>query len=172
MPVGLIEGAYRGVGLGHEFLRHCQRSRMLVHVLDMTSEDPLHDLAAINQELRLFNAQLSAKPQVGQAGCSFGRAEEAEWRLQPGKSWGWATMRHRVRGFRATHTANPGDSTSCHTACCKSHSHMSCMRASPLQGGAHACRMLLHGLCRDSAGLRGCRLWAGQVQRHRGEPRR
>ena len=63
MP-GLIEGASRGVGLGHEFLRHVERTRVLVHVLDMTRDDPLADRALIDEELASFGHGLAEKPQV------------------------------------------------------------------------------------------------------------
>jgi GTPase len=63
MP-GLIEGASAGVGLGHEFLRHIERTRVLVHVLDMTREEPLADLALINAELAAFGHGLAEKPQL------------------------------------------------------------------------------------------------------------
>lgn len=61
---GLIEGAHQGVGLGHEFLRHVERTRMLIHLLDGAAEDPLQDLDDINEELRLFNPRLADKPQL------------------------------------------------------------------------------------------------------------
>jgi GTP-binding protein len=61
---GLMEGAHEGVGLGHEFLRHIERTRVLVHLLDGASPDPLGDFAAINQELELFNPALLDKPQI------------------------------------------------------------------------------------------------------------
>jgi GTPase len=61
---GLIEGAHMGVGLGHDFLRHIQRTRVLIHVLDGTAEDPLLDFAQINSELALFDPQLGKKLQV------------------------------------------------------------------------------------------------------------
>lgn len=63
MP-GLIEGASAGVGLGHEFLRHIERTRVLVHVLDMTRDDPMADRELINEELREFDPELAEKPQV------------------------------------------------------------------------------------------------------------
>src|SRR5690606_27433325 len=63
MP-GLIEGASAGVGLGHEFLRHIERTRVLVHVLDMTAEDPLANYRLINQELAEFGHGLAEKPQI------------------------------------------------------------------------------------------------------------
>lgn len=61
---GLIEGAHRGEGLGHDFLRHIQRTRVLIHLLDGTAEDPFLDLAQINSELALFDPALGEKPQV------------------------------------------------------------------------------------------------------------
>eukprot|EP00889_Picochlorum_renovo_P001589 jgi/Picre1/28619/NNA_004019.t1 len=61
---GLLEGAHSGVGLGHQFLRHCQRCKVLVHVIDGTSPDPLGDYDAIQTELSLFSPQLASKPQV------------------------------------------------------------------------------------------------------------
>jgi GTPase len=61
---GLIEGAHQGVGLGHDFLRHIQRTRVLIHLLDGLAADPLLDLAQINTELALFDADLAKKPQV------------------------------------------------------------------------------------------------------------
>jgi GTPase len=61
---GLIEGAHMGVGLGHDFLRHIQRTRVLIHMLDGMAEDPLLDFAQINSELALFDPALGDKPQV------------------------------------------------------------------------------------------------------------
>jgi len=61
---GLIEGAHQGAGLGHEFLRHIERTRVLIHLLDGASKDPLKDLDDISEELRLFNPQLASKPQL------------------------------------------------------------------------------------------------------------
>jgi GTP-binding protein len=61
---GLIEGAHAGAGLGHDFLRHVERTRVLIHLLDGASESPLEDLDSINEELALFNARLAAKPQL------------------------------------------------------------------------------------------------------------
>ena len=61
---GLIEGAHQGVGLGHDFLRHIQRTRVLIHLLDGMAEDPILDLAQINSELALFDPDLADKPQV------------------------------------------------------------------------------------------------------------
>jgi GTP-binding protein len=61
---GLIEGAHRGVGLGFDFLRHVQRTRVLIHLLDGMSDDPLADFSQINTELALFDEGLSRKPQI------------------------------------------------------------------------------------------------------------
>jgi GTP-binding protein len=61
---GLIEGAHMGIGLGHEFLRHIQRTSVLIHILDGLADDPLLDYAQINSELALFDPQLESKPQI------------------------------------------------------------------------------------------------------------
>ena len=61
---GLIEGAHQGVGLGHDFLRHIQRTRVLIHLLDGLAQDPLLDFAQINSELALFDPDLARKPQI------------------------------------------------------------------------------------------------------------
>ncbi len=61
---GLIEGAHQGVGLGHDFLRHIQRTRVLIHLLDGFAEDPVADFIQINAELSLFDPGLASKPQV------------------------------------------------------------------------------------------------------------
>ncbi len=61
---GLIEGAHAGAGLGLEFLRHVERTRLLIHLLDGASPDPAGDFAAINHELELYSAKLAARPQI------------------------------------------------------------------------------------------------------------
>lgn len=61
---GLIEGAHEGVGLGHSFLRHVQRCRVLIHVLDGISEDPVADYNQIMTELALYDENLLEKPQI------------------------------------------------------------------------------------------------------------
>jgi len=61
---GLIEGAAEGAGLGHDFLRHIQRTRVLIHMIDGLSEDPLADFSQINNELSLFDPKLGTKPQI------------------------------------------------------------------------------------------------------------
>jgi len=64
---GLIEGAHRGLGLGHQFLRHLERTKVLVHLVDISSttgRDPAEDLDTLRRELELFDAALAAKPQI------------------------------------------------------------------------------------------------------------
>jgi GTP-binding protein len=61
---GLIEGAHAGTGLGDSFLRHIQRTRVLIHLLDGLAEDPIADFAQINTELSLFDPDLAEKPQI------------------------------------------------------------------------------------------------------------
>ena len=64
---GLVEGASDGVGLGHDFLRHIDRCRLIVHVVDISASerpDPLGDLLLINRELAAFSETLAAKPQI------------------------------------------------------------------------------------------------------------
>lgn len=64
---GLIEGAHEGVGLGHEFLRHIERTKLMVHVVDVSGaegRDPLEDFDTINSELKKYNALLASRPQI------------------------------------------------------------------------------------------------------------
>jgi GTP-binding protein len=64
---GLVEGAHAGTGLGHRFLRHTERTRVLVHVVDaagIDGRDPREDIRVINQELQVYNAELAGRPQV------------------------------------------------------------------------------------------------------------
>lgn len=64
---GLIEGASQGVGLGHEFLRHTERTRLLVHVVDTAGtegRDPVEDIKVINRELELYDPRMAARPQI------------------------------------------------------------------------------------------------------------
>ena len=64
---GLIEGAGEGVGLGHEFLRHVERCRLLLHVIDVSGSegrDPIEDFNTINNELKVFSEELSVRPQI------------------------------------------------------------------------------------------------------------
>lgn len=64
---GLIEGAHEGVGLGHDFLRHVERTKVIIHVLDVAGlegRDPIEDYQKINNELKLYNERLAKRPQV------------------------------------------------------------------------------------------------------------
>ena len=79
---GLIEGASEGVGLGHEFLRHIERTRVLVHIVDAAStegRDPVDDIYKINKELEAYNTEIAARPQLIAANkidCIFEDGEE------------------------------------------------------------------------------------------------
>lgn len=64
---GLIEGASEGVGLGHEFLRHIERTKVIIHMVDAAGtegRDPIADIYAINKELEAYNAQIASRPTV------------------------------------------------------------------------------------------------------------
>jgi GTP-binding protein len=61
---GLMEGAHLGVGLGSTFLRHIQRTRALIHLIDGASQDPVADFSQVNAELALFDPRLKARPQI------------------------------------------------------------------------------------------------------------
>lgn len=64
---GIIEGAHEGVGLGHEFLRHVERTRLLLHIVDVSGiegRNPVEDFDTINNELKLHSEKLSQKPQI------------------------------------------------------------------------------------------------------------
>ena len=64
---GLIEGASEGVGLGHEFLRHIERTKLILHIVDAAStegRDPVADIYAINKELEAYNAEIAQRPQI------------------------------------------------------------------------------------------------------------
>ena len=64
---GLIEGASEGIGLGHEFLRHIERTKVMIHIVDAAGtegRDPIADIKAINKELKAYNPELLKKPQV------------------------------------------------------------------------------------------------------------
>lgn len=64
---GLIEGAHEGIGLGHQFLRHIERTRVIIHVIDMSGlegRDPYEDYLTINEELKQYNMRLTERPQL------------------------------------------------------------------------------------------------------------
>jgi GTP-binding protein len=91
---GLVEGAHRGLGLGHRFLRHIERTKILVHMVDVSSasgREPADDLTAIRRELELFRAELVERPQLvaatkidaldDEGRVERLRARAAEWHL-------------------------------------------------------------------------------------------
>ncbi len=79
---GLIEGASEGIGLGHEFLRHVERCRLNVHIVDVSGSegrDPVEDFEAINQELKNFNEELASRPQIVAGNkCDLATPEQVE----------------------------------------------------------------------------------------------
>ena len=81
---GLIEGASEGIGLGHEFLRHIERTKMLIHIVDAAStegRDPVEDIYAINRELENYQKDIAARPQIIAANkidCIFGEEDPVE----------------------------------------------------------------------------------------------
>ncbi|MCR5804185.1 MAG: GTPase ObgE [Clostridia bacterium] len=90
---GLIDNAHEGAGLGHDFLRHIERTRLLIHVVDVSSadgRDPIDDFKSINEELRLFNEQLASRPQVVVANKSdLASEEEVEMFVEAVKEMGY-----------------------------------------------------------------------------------
>ncbi len=83
---GLIEGAHMGVGLGHAFLRHVQRTRLLIHLIDGTSADPIADYNQINVELSLYDENLESRPQI----VVFTKMDLPDAQAQ------WASVRERL----------------------------------------------------------------------------
>lgn len=84
---GLIEGASEGIGLGHEFLKHVERCRLLVHIVDVSGHegrDPKEDFAQINEELVKFNPELAQRPQIV-AGNKIDMAEPEQ--IEEFKNW-------------------------------------------------------------------------------------
>lgn len=82
---GLIEGASEGIGLGHEFLRHVERCRLIVHVIDVSGSegrDPIEDFKAINHELENFSMELAEAPQIVAANKSDMATPEQVERLR------------------------------------------------------------------------------------------
>jgi GTP-binding protein len=61
---GLIEGAHAGVGLGHQFLRHVERTKVLVHLIDGSSQDPIADYTTVRREIELYDPRLAERPEV------------------------------------------------------------------------------------------------------------
>ena len=92
---GLIEGAHRGVGLGHEFLRHVERTRVLVHVLDGTEKDLVERYLQVRREMELYGHGLAEKPEV----VAVNKVDV------PGVQARYAEVRDRLHGtVRAVHT--------------------------------------------------------------------
>lgn len=75
---GLIAGAHLGVGLGYEFLRHIERTRILIHLVDLTAEDPVGDYLTIEQELEAYGRGLPERPQI----LALNKADAAEQERQ------------------------------------------------------------------------------------------
>lgn len=78
---GLVEGAHLGVGLGHDFLRHAERTRLFLHIIDGGAQAPLADYRQVNEELALYTAALAARPQV----VAVNKADTEETRAQLGE---------------------------------------------------------------------------------------
>ncbi len=85
---GLIEGAHQGVGLGDAFLRHIQRTRVLIHMVDGLSVDPLADFSQINSELALFDPALGQKPQI----VAFNKIDQPEVQQR------WPEIKKEIEG--------------------------------------------------------------------------
>lgn len=79
---GLIQGASEGLGLGHQFLKHIERTRVMIHMVDAAStegRDPIHDIKVINEELRAYSEEVASRPQViaaNKTDCFYGDEEE------------------------------------------------------------------------------------------------
>lgn len=79
---GLIEGASQGIGLGHQFLKHIERTRVMIHMVDAAStegRDPIQDIRVINEELRAYSEEVASRPQViaaNKTDCFYGDEEE------------------------------------------------------------------------------------------------
>ena len=83
---GIIEGASEGVGLGHDFLRHIERCRLIIHIVDISGSegrDPISDYDTINEELRKFNPELADRPQIIAANkCDIAQCDELTMRFR------------------------------------------------------------------------------------------
>ncbi|EPS71436.1 hypothetical protein M569_03322 [Genlisea aurea] len=91
---GLLEGAHRGFGLGHEFLRHTERCSILVHVVDGSSDQPLYEFDAVRLELEMFDPELAKKPYV----VAFNKTD------LPAASRNWPSFENALR---ETHGIEP-----------------------------------------------------------------
>lgn len=90
---GLIEGAHQGKGLGHEFLRHIERTRLLIHLLDGASPDPVKDYETLRNELALFSRNLLEKPHI----VAFNKMDQEESQ----KAWPRVKEELAARGIEA-----------------------------------------------------------------------
>ena len=88
---GIIEGASSGAGLGHDFLRHIDRCRLLIHIVDISGSegrDPIEDFEMINEELRLYDPELASRPQLVAANkCDIAAGEEGAAILERFKAY-------------------------------------------------------------------------------------
>ena len=89
---GLIEGAHMGAGLGFDFLRHIQRTRVLIHMINGLSEDPLADYSQVNSELALFDPELGIKPQL----VAFNKIDDP----QAAERWPEVKIQLEARGIK------------------------------------------------------------------------
>lgn len=103
---GLIEGAHEGVGLGIEFLRHVERTKLLIHVIDvsgMEGRDPIEDFEKINEELKLYSEKLTRKPQIVAANKSdIPESEENYNRLKEEMD------KRNIKSFKISAATNQG----------------------------------------------------------------
>lgn len=90
---GIIENAHEGAGLGHDFLRHIERTRLLIHVVDVSAadgRDPVDDFNAINNELEQFNSELASRPQIVAANkCDAADPEIMQYFLETVRGFGY-----------------------------------------------------------------------------------
>jgi len=93
---GLIDNAHEGAGLGHDFLRHIERTRMLIHVVDVSAHDgrdPIDDFNSINSELAEFNEELSKRPQVVAVNkCDAATREEIDMFIEEVRAQGYENI--------------------------------------------------------------------------------
>ena len=112
---GLIEGAHRGLGLGHQFLRHLERTRVLVHLVDVSGQsgrDPVEDFDTIRRELELYRPELAEKPAIAAANKMDAVADRAARRRAWRRTCGAAASRS-TGSRRSPATAFPPWSRRC-----------------------------------------------------------
>ncbi|KAJ2158101.1 GTPase of the mitochondrial inner membrane that associates with the large ribosomal subunit [Coemansia sp. RSA 552] len=105
---GLITGAHQNVGLGHSFLRHVERSRMLVFIVDLSRPEPWNDLLALQRELDLYRPGLSGRPSLVVANKADvggrARANFERWQTMTSLPLVPASAKHRQNILKVTHT--------------------------------------------------------------------